>query len=164
MFISRDNIVEVNQAAVDTLAALASAAFDSSERLCSLNLQTARTIFDDSIAHGRSLATAHDLGEAWAISADLGASWLEKARNYSRNLFEISAQMQEKLMSIGGSQQAVLGQSFGILLDRLVRMPSVSAAAGAAALSSTLPAGNSSLSAVDSAFVGSARGKQQRNG
>lgn len=71
MSINPEQFAAANKAAVDSLLAVANTALASAERIATLNLETARSVLEDSAASAKAMMAAKDVKEAVAIQASL---------------------------------------------------------------------------------------------
>ncbi len=92
-----EQFAAANKAAVDSLLAVANTALASAERIATLNLETARSVLEDSAANAKALMGAKDVKDAVTIQASLAQPGVEKAVAYGKSVYEISAQMQEQM-------------------------------------------------------------------
>ncbi|MDQ5945051.1 MAG: hypothetical protein QG619_470, partial [Pseudomonadota bacterium] len=95
MFATPEQFAAANKAAVESLLTLANTALASAERVAALNLNTARSVLEDSVSNTKALLGAKDAQEAISVQATLAQPNVEKAVAYSRSVYEISAQTQE---------------------------------------------------------------------
>ena len=96
-FTTPEQFASANKATVDSLLSLANTALASTERIAALNLNTARSLVEDSVSGAKAMMGAKDVQEALSIQASLTQPNVEKAVAYSRSVYEISAQIQEEL-------------------------------------------------------------------
>ena len=91
MSVNFEQFTSANKATVDSLLAVANTALASAERIAALNLNTARSVMEDSVSGAKALMGAKDVQEALSIQASLAQPNVEKAVAYSRSVYEISA-------------------------------------------------------------------------
>ena len=104
MFTAPEQFASANKANVEALLNLANTAFASAERFAALNLNTARSLLEDSVANTKALLGAKDIQELVALQSTLAQPSVEKAVAYSRSLYEIAAQTQEEISKIVEAQ------------------------------------------------------------
>ena len=97
MSINPEQFAAANKAAVDSLLSVANTALASAERIATLNLETARSVLEDSVSNAKALMGAKDPQEALSIQASLAQPSVEKAVAYSKSVYEISTETQEQL-------------------------------------------------------------------
>ena len=89
-----EKVAAAGKSSVDVLFALANTAFDSSERLVALNLNTSRSLLDEGVANARALLAVKDVQELAKLQASFGQPLVNKAAGYARGAYEIVAQGQ----------------------------------------------------------------------
>ena len=67
MSINTESLASVNKATSDFLLSAANTALGSSERFANLNIDTTRSVFENSVSKAKALMDAKDLQEAIAI-------------------------------------------------------------------------------------------------
>jgi phasin family protein len=90
MYSSPAQIVELHKSNVDALNTLGHAVFNASEKLVGLNLAVARAVMQEAAEATRTLLGARDIQELMSLSSALGQPALEKAVDYSRNVYAIA--------------------------------------------------------------------------
>lgn len=113
--------VKLHQAQVDSLQALANAAFAGAERFAVLNLNTSRSLLEDSANSARTLLGAHSLQDFIARQGALTQPALDKALAWSRDAREIGSSTQEALTEVLEAGYAEASQSLDTALDTLVQ-------------------------------------------
>ncbi|MBS1131823.1 MAG: Phasin, partial [Proteobacteria bacterium] len=86
-FTTPEQFASANKATVDSLLSVANAALASAERIAALNLNTARSVLEDSVSGTKALLGAKDVQEAISIQASLAQPNVEKAVAYSRSVY-----------------------------------------------------------------------------
>ena len=81
MITTPEQFAVANKAAVDSMLSLANTALASAERIAALNLNTARSLLEDSVANTKALMGAKDVQEAMSLQASLAQPNVEKAVN-----------------------------------------------------------------------------------
>ncbi|PKO94663.1 MAG: granule-associated-like protein [Betaproteobacteria bacterium HGW-Betaproteobacteria-10] len=151
MFKTPEQFASANKATVDSLLSLANTALASAERIAALNLNTARSVLEDSVSGAKALLGAKDAQEALSIQASLTQPNVEKAAAYSRSVYEISAQTQEELSKMveaqfGDFQKAVAG-----LLDKAAKSAPAGSDVAVAAVRSAIAAASSAFDNMNKA-------------
>ena len=141
MFKTPEQFAAANKATVDSLLSLANTALASAERIAALNLNTTRSVIEDSVTNARAIAAAKDPQEAASIAASQVQPNVEKAVAYSRSVFEITAQTQEELSKMVESQFGEFQKTVSSLLDT----------AAVAAVKSAIAAANSAFDNMNKA-------------
>ena len=140
-----EQIVAANKANVETLLTLANTAFASAERIAALNLNTARSVMEDSVSGAKALMGAKDVQEALSIQASLAQPNVEKAVAYSRSVYEISAQTQEELSKMVEAQFGDFQKTIAGLLDKAAKSAPAGSDVAVAAVKSAIAAANSAF-------------------
>ena len=145
MSINPEQFAAANKAAVDSLLSVANTALASAERIATLNLETARSVLEDSVSNAKALMSAKDPQEALSIQASLAQPSVEKVVAYSKSVYEISTETQEQLAKMVEAQFGDFQKS----MANMVEMASKSAPAGSegavAAIKSAIAAANSAF-------------------
>lgn len=140
-----------NKAAVDSMLSLANTALASAERIAALNLNTARSILEDSVSSAKAVFGAKDAKEALSIQASLAQPNVEKAVAYSRSVYEITAQTQEELSKMVESQFADFQKQVGALLDKASKSAPAGSDVAVAAVRSAIAAASSAFDNMNKA-------------
>jgi phasin family protein len=151
MAVTPEQFAAANKASVEALLALATTSLASAERIAALNLHTARSLTEDSVANFKTLLGAKDPQEALSLQSSLAQPNVEKAVAYSRSLYEISAQTQEQISKIVESQLSGINSNVNSLVnDALAKAPAGSEVA-VAAVKSAIAAANSAYEGLNKA-------------
>ena len=146
-----EQFAAANKATVDSLLSLANSALASAERIAALNLNTARSLVEDSVSSAKALMGAKDVQEALSIQASLAQPNVEKAVAYSRSVYEISAQTQEELAKMVEAQYAEFQKSVAGLLDQAAKSAPAGSDVAVAAVKSAIAADNSAFDNMNKA-------------
>ena len=134
-----------NKAAVDSLLSVANTALASAERIASLNLDTARSVVEDSVSGAKALMGAKDVQEAISIQASLAKPSVDKAVAYSRSLYEISAQNQGELTKMVEAQFGDFQKTITSMLEKAAKSAPAGSDMAVAAVQSAIAAANSAF-------------------
>ena len=151
MFTTPEQFAAANKAAVDSLLSLANTALASAERIAALNLNTARSVLEDSVSNTKALMGAKDVQEAVSLQASLAQPGVEKAVAYTRSVYEISAQTKEDLAKVVESQFADFQNQVSSLLDRATKASPAGSDVAIAAVKSAISAANSAFDSMNKA-------------
>lgn len=151
MTTSPEQFAAANKATVDSLLSVANAALASAERIAALNLNTARSILEDSVSGAKALLAAKDPQEALSIQAALVQPNVEKAVAYSRSVYEITAQTQEELAKTIESQFSGFQSQVSDLLDKASKSAPAGSDVAVAAVKSAIAAANSAFDNLNKA-------------
>jgi phasin family protein len=151
MYTTPEQFAGANKANVETLLTIANTAFASAERLAALNLNTARTILEDSVNNAKTLLAAKDVQELVSMQAALAQPAFEKAVAYSRSVYEITAQTQDEFSKIFDSQYVELNKNVSSVLDKAVKNAPAGSDVAVAAVKSAIAAANSAYETMNKA-------------
>ena len=148
---SPEQFATANKAAVDSMLSLANTALASAERIAALNLNTARSVMEDSVSGAKALMGAKDVQEAMSIQASLAQPNVEKAVAYSRSVYAISAQTQEELSKMIEAQFGDFQKTVASLLDKAAKSAPAGSDVAVAAVKSAIAAANSAFDNMNKA-------------
>jgi phasin family protein len=112
MAVNLEQLAASNQAAVESLLALANTALATAERVAALNLGAARTALEEGTENAKNLMAAKDPQQALAAQQALVQPAVEKAVAYSKSMMEITQDSQQQFATMlektfAGYQQQV---------------------------------------------------------
>lgn len=139
---SPEQIVALNQAALDSAFALLNTSLNGVEKAVSLNLSTARSALRDQFETTSELLATRNLPDAYALQSAQAQPQLEKLQSYSRGIYEIAAETQEALVNLFEARHAELNKSLSSLLDWYGKS-SANSGLAIAAVKSAITAANS---------------------
>ena len=145
MFTTPEQFAAANKATVDSLLSVANTALASAERIAALNLNTARSMMEDSVSGAKALMGAKDVQEALSIQASLAQPNVEKAVAYSRSVYEITAQTKEELAKMVEAQFGDFQKTVAALLDKAAKSAPAGSDVAVAAVKSAVAAANSAF-------------------
>lgn len=151
MYTTPEQLAGANKANVETLLTVANTAFASAERLAALNLNTARTLLEDSVNTAKTLLAAKDVQELVSMQAALAQPAFEKAVAYSRSVYEIASQTQEEFSKIFDSQYVEMNKNVTSVLDKAVKNAPAGSDVAVAAVKSAIAAANSAYETMNKA-------------
>lgn len=135
-----DQLAAIQKANAEVLLTLLRTAFNGVERLTALNIAASREFFNNSVASTQQLLTAKDAADVAKLNSDLAKPNVDKWMEYSRNVYNLAAEVQKELASVVESQYS----SFAKNASSAVEKASASAPLGgdvfAAAMKSVLGA------------------------
>jgi phasin family protein len=138
-----DQLAATNKANIETLLSLTNSAFANAERLAALNLNTARSVLEDSVSSTKALLGTKDVQELVSLQASLIQPLLEKSVSYARSVYEIASQGQEELAKVLETQLAELNKNVSSALDKAAKSAPVGSDVAVAAVKSAIAAANS---------------------
>jgi len=151
MFATPEQFAAASKTNVETLLTLANNAFASAERLAALNLNTARSILEDSMASSKALLGAKDIQELVSLQTSLAQPLVEKAVAYNRSVYEIASQSQEEVSKLLEAQIAELNKTLAAALDKAAKSAPAGSDVAVAAVKSAIAAANSAYDSVSKA-------------
>jgi phasin family protein len=151
LFTTPETFASANKATVDALLTVANAALASAERIAALNLNTARSVIEDSVANTKALLGAKDAQEIVALQASSVQPNVEKAVAYSRSIYEISAQTQEELAKLFEGQFGDFQKNVAGMLDKVSKQAPAGSDVAVAAVKSAFAAANSAFDNLNKA-------------
>lgn len=121
MAVNLQQLAVSNQAAVESLLALANTALASAERVAALNLNAARDALSDSAAGAKNLMSAKDPQQALAAQSALVQPAVAKAVAYSKSMLEISTESQQQFAKTMENTFAGYQRQVAELIDQASR-------------------------------------------
>lgn len=151
MYTTPEQFAGANKANVETLLTIANTAFASAERLAALNLNTARTLLEDSVNTAKTLLAAKDVQELVSMQTALAQPAFEKAVAYSRSIYEIATQTQDEFSKIFDSQFVEINKNVTSALDKAAKSAPAGSDVAVAAVKSAIAAANSAYETMNKA-------------
>lgn len=151
MFTTPEQFAAANKASVEALLSLANTALAGAERVAALNLNTARSLLEDSVNNTKALLGAKDVQEVVAVQASLAQPNVEKVVSYSRSFYEISAQSQEEVAKLLEAQYGEFQKTVAGLLDQASKNAPAGSDVAVAAVKSAFAAANSAFDSLNKA-------------
>jgi phasin family protein len=151
MTFTPEKFAAANKASVENLLTVANIAFASAERLAALNLNTARSALEDSVANIKAMLAVKDVKELMALQTSLAQPAVEKAVAYSRSVYEIAAQTKDEVSKIAEAQLVEAKQSMNAALEAAVKKAPAGSDVAVAAVKSAIAAANSSYDSMSKA-------------
>jgi len=145
MSINTEQFAAANKAAVDSLLSVANTALASAERIATLNLETARSVLEDSVSNAKAIMGAKDPQEALSIQASLAKPNVEKAVAYGKSVYEISAETQEQLAKMVEAQFGDFQKNVAAMLEKAAKSAPAGSDVAVAAVQSAIAAANSAF-------------------
>ncbi len=145
MSINPEQFAAANKAAVDSLLSVANTALASAERIATLNLETARSVLEDSVSNAKAIMGAKDPQEALSIQASLAKPNVEKAVAYGKSVYEISAETQEQLAKMVEAQFGDFQKNVAAMLEKAAKSAPAGSDVAVAAVQSAIAAANSAF-------------------
>lgn len=150
-FNTPEQFAATNKANIETLLSLTNSAFANVERLAALNLNTARSVLEDSVANTKALMAVKDVQELIALQSALTQPMVEKAVAYARSVYEIASQGQEELSKVLEGQVAEVNKGVAAALDKVAKSAPAGSDVAVAAVKSAIAAANSAYDSFNKA-------------
>lgn len=128
---------------VETFVIMANATFAGFERLAALNLNTARSLLEDSHGYTRALLAAKDLQALVALQGTLAQPYPDAPTAYSRSVYEIASQTQATLSKAVEARVAELNETFGMAFEKAAEKTPAGSDLALNAMRTALSAANS---------------------
>ena len=109
------------EAGLKSASAFVTTVFTAAERVATLNLATARTAFDDSVAFSKAVLAAKDPQALAALNLGAVTPAVEKSVAYGRSLSTIGGDTHEELTKLVEAEAAALGKNFDTALEGLFK-------------------------------------------
>lgn len=148
MIATPEKLAASNKATIESLLGVSAAAMASAERLAALNLNTARAMIEDSMAHLKALTEAKDPQAFVTLQTSLVQPVAEKLAAYYRSVYEIASQSQEEITKLLESQFAGLNSTMNAALDEAAKSAPAGSDVAISAAKSALAAANSAYDSV----------------
>jgi phasin family protein len=146
-----EQFAAANKANVETLLFVANTAFASAERLAALNLNTARSLLEDSMSNVKAMLAVKDPQSLMSLQASLAQPAVEKAVAYSRSVYEIATQTQEELGKVLESQVGEINKNVASALDKAAKNAPAGSDIAVAAVKQAIAAANSAYDSMTKA-------------
>ena len=118
MFSKLQDFSAENRFNVEAGLTLANTIFASTERLAALNLNAARSLFEQSTANWKALLGAKDVQSFVSLQAAQAKPAIENAIAYSRGIYELATETKEELSKIVTVQVADANAKVTTIVDK----------------------------------------------
>ena len=142
------------EASLSSASAFVATVFTAVERVSTLNLATARTAFDESVAFSKAVLAAKDPQAVAALNLAAVTPSVEKGIAYGRSLSVIGADTKEELTKLVEAEAAVMCKNFDASLEELFK----NAPAGSEA---AVKAVKTALANANNAYEGATKAAKQ---
>lgn len=140
-------IAEFNQSALRAAIGFAQLSVENAEHLVNLNLDSAKSALEESVAQAKAVATAKDAQQLTALRAQATEASFEKALAYSRSLYELTHQAQAKVVQFAQEQFNAFNRNLIAAMETAERYAPVNAEMAAAAAKSSVVASEAAVDA-----------------
>ena len=143
MYATPEQIAATNKAGFEAMLGLANAQFAAFERLSTLNFNTTKAAFEESLSHAKALLAAKDMQEVVTLNAAAAQPTLEKAVAYSHRVYEVASKTQGEVAKYVEAQAAEFNKNLAMLLEKFSKNAPAGSDVAVAAVKSALAAANS---------------------
>ncbi|HQA10045.1 TIGR01841 family phasin [Zoogloea sp.] len=142
------------EAGLNSASSFVATVFAAVERVSTLNLATARTAFDESVAFSKAVMATKDPKALAALNLGVLTPSVEKGVAYGRSLSAIGTDTKEELTKLIEAEAAAAGKNFDAALESLFK----NAPAGSEA---AVKAVKTALANASTAYEGAAKAAKQ---
>ena len=142
------------EAGLNSASSFVATVFGAVERVSTLNLATARTAFDESVAFSKAVMATKDPKALAALNLGVLTPSVEKGVAYGRSLSAIGTDTKEELTKLIEAEAAAAGKNFDAALESLFK----NAPAGSEA---AVKAVKTALANASTAYEGAAKAAKQ---
>ncbi len=150
-FDAPEQFAAASKANLESLLAQANTTFARAERLAALNLNTARSVLEDSAANTKALLAVKDPQDLVKLQATLAQPIVDKAVAYARSVYEIAAEGQNDVSKLFEAQIADLNKNLATALDQAAKSAPAGTEPAFAAVKQAIAAANSAYDSVSKA-------------
>ena len=141
---------EFNQTALQVAIGFANLSVENAERLVYLNLESAKSAIEESAEQAKALSEVRDVQELAALRAKAAESSLEKVLAYSRSIYELANEAQNKVTQLLGEQFNIINQNFLNAAEDAVRNTQNGVGSAFGAMTQSQQPSNSNIVIADS--------------
>ena len=142
-----EQFTEFNQVALSSSYRFAKLYMDSTERLLTLGLETAKSSLEDSARTVKALGQIKDVQELTSARAKIAETSVDKMLSYSRGIYDLASETQAEFAQAIEENLAVFNQNLTSMIDKAAKSAPAGADVAVAAMKSTVAA---TSAAVDS--------------
>lgn len=145
-----EQLANAQKAHAEVMMALVRTGLDGAERLTTLNLSASRDLLNNVVASTKEMLSAKDVQDLVKINTVTNQPGISKLMDYSRNLYEISSEMQKQITSVMESQYQTLTKNASSAIEKSTSSTPVGGEVFAAAMKSMLNASNTAYDNISS--------------
>lgn len=116
--IDLEKLVQSQKANAQVMMTLVRTAFHGLEQLSALNLAASRELFNNTATGAQQLLAVRDPKQIGEVASSLAKPNVEKLMEYSRSLYELTANMQREITSVMESQYNTLRHDTAGLVEK----------------------------------------------
>ena len=143
-----EQLTKTSNAAVEAALGIANDAFTTAEKINALNFSVARSALEEFAANSRALLGIKDMQELMTTQSSLAKPSLDQTFAYSRSLYEIVSEHQERLRRVVEEQFAAANMNVSNALDSMTTSATPGSDAAIAAVKSAIAAANATYEAM----------------
>jgi len=149
--LTAEQLLATQKANIATLFDLGQKAFEGVEKVLELNLQVAKTSYDEAAEHAKAVLAAKDPQELLALQTSLLQPSAEKAAAYSRHLYDIASSTSSEVSKLAEAQLAEAQKKFVSVVDNAVKNAPAGTENAVVLVKSALAAANNAFDSVHKA-------------
>ena len=149
--LTAEQLLATQKANLATLFDLGQKAFEGVEKVMELNLQVAKTSFEEASDHAKAVLAVKDAQELLALQASLLQPAAEKAAAYSRHLYDIASGTSSEFTKAFEAQAAAAQKQFANLVDNAASNAPAGSEQAVAMMKGAVQAANSAFESVQKA-------------
>lgn len=143
-----EDLAAANKASVESALKLANVAFGGAERLAALNLNTARTVYEENVASVKAMLNVKNAEEFAKLQSELLKPVAEKALAYSRNAYEIYVDAAEEMAKLSQARYEAVKKEVEAVVEKAAQAAPAGSEPAIKALKTALAAANSAYDSV----------------
>lgn len=151
MSLTPEQIAAANKATLESLLGLTQKSFEGVEKLVELNVQTARSVLEESVDYTRAMLAAKDVQEVLGMQAGLLQPASEKALAYGRKVYDIATTTQAELVKMAETQVGEAQAKLQGLFEAAAKNAPAGSEGAVAMMKSAMEAANTAIENVQKA-------------
>lgn len=148
MYVSQDKLASTNKAGIDAMISLAYTQFAAFERLAALNINTAKSNFEDAAEHLKAVLDAKDPQELVRLNTAFAQPSIEKAISYTKSVYDLAQQTTAQVSKLAESNAAELNKTMTGVLENLAKNAPAGSDVAVNAMKSALSAANTAYDSM----------------
>jgi phasin family protein len=149
--LTAEQLLATQKANLEAMFTLGQKAFEGVEKLVELNLQTAKTAFDEVSEHTKAVLAVKDAQELVALQSSLLQPVAEKAAAYSRHVYDIATSTGGEVSKLVEGQAAEAQKKFVSVVDNAVKNAPAGTENAVVLVKSAVAAANNAFDSVQKA-------------
>lgn len=149
--LTAEQLLAAQKANLATLFDLGQKAFEGVEKMMELNLQVAKTSFEEASDHAKAVLAVKDAQELLALQASLLQPAAEKAAAYSRHLYDIASGTGAEFSKAVEAKATESQKAFVNLVDNAAKNAPAGSETAVAMFKSAVSAANNAVESVQKA-------------